>query len=227
MMPGDFVARPVTLPKGTFLMEFGQGLVLWDTTPESALAPKFALGITESVEIGVDAPLHYDPGVNEWAALHPRPHVAATWIDHDDYELGTRIVGLVPARPPVEPSLALEVPLLWRLSEVARLDIAPAFHVGLGDEQTLVARLRAQGSWQLSRSAFAGLAGSAQIGFVDSRDSGFDPEVFLGFTHQNYGRSFVDFVTRVFAQGIGGADEGHVSKGAGFAVALTFYPELY
>lgn len=227
VMPGDFVARPITLPQGTFKMEFGQALVLWDAPADSALAPVFALGITERLEIGVDAPLHYDPGIDGWAALHPRPHVGVTWTDQDDYEIGTRVRALIPARPSIEPSLAVSVPVLWRLSSVARLDIVPEFHTGLGDDRALVARLGAQGTWQLSPSVFAGLGGTAQIGFLDSRDSGFDPEVLLGFTHQNYGRSFVDFVTRVFAQGIGGAEAGQVSKGAGFAVALTFYPELY
>lgn len=227
VMPGDYVARPVTLPKGTFRLEFGQGLVLFDTPAESALAPAFGFGITEWLEIGVDAPLHHDPGEDAWAALHPRPHVAVTWLDEKEYEVGTRFRALVPARPSMEPSAALAVPALWRASAQARVDIVPELHLGVGSDDALVARLLAKGTWQVSPGMFAGIGATAHVGFVDARDTGFDPEVTFGLTHQNYGRSFVDLVTRGFVKSLASGESGHFSRGAGFDLALIFYPDLY
>lgn len=226
-MPGNYVARPVTLPRGTFRMEFGQGLVLWDAPAESALSPAFGLGITERVEIGVDAPLHHDPGMDEWVALHPRPHVAITWVDEEEYEIGTRLRVLIPGRPSMQPSAAVAVPVLWRASPEGRVDVVPELHVGVGSQEAIVARLSAKGTWQISPGMFAGIGGTAHVGLVDSEDTGFDPELTFGLTHQNYGRTFVDFVTHGFVKSLGGGEPGHVSRGAGFGLSLVFYPELY
>jgi hypothetical protein len=227
LMPGNYVARPVTLPRGTLRMEFGQGLVLWDTPATSALAPAFALGVTERVEVGVDAPLHHDPGKDEWAALHPRPQLAFTWFDEDSYEVGTRIRALIPARATVEPSGALSVPVLFRANQQTRVDVVPEVHVGLGSDDALVARLHAKGTWQLTPGMFTGLGATAHVGFLDSADTGVDPEVTFGLTHQNYGRAFVDLVARAFVKSLASGESGHFSRGAGVDLALTFYPELY
>jgi hypothetical protein len=208
-------------------MEFAQELVLWDTPAESALAPAFGLGLTEQLEIGVDAPLHHDPGADACTALHPRPHVAFTWLDEEAYEIATRIRVLVPARPSMQPSAAFSVPILWRASQEGRVDVVPELHVGLGDADAIVARVNAKGTWQISPGMFAGVGATAHVGFVDSKDTGFDPEISFGLTHQNYGRSFVDFVTHAFIKSLGSGDSGHFSRGAGFGFSLVFYPDLY
>lgn len=226
-MPGNYVARPVTLPRGTFQLEFGQGLVLWDSPAESALAPAFGLGVTEWLELGVDAPIHHDPGKDDWAALHPRPHIAFTWLDEDTYSIGTRVRALFPARPSMEPSGAVAVPVLFRFNEQTRVDVVPEVHVGLGSDDAIVARLHGKGTWQLSPGMFTGLGATVNVGFLDSRDTGFDPEIAFGFTHQNYGRSFVDLVMRGFVKSLASGESGHFSRGAGFDLALIFYPDLY
>ena len=127
----------------------------------------------------------------------------------------------------MQPSAAVAVPVLWRPNREGRVDVIPELHVGLGDDEAIVARVNAKGTWQISPGMFAGLGATAHVGFVDSRDTGVDPEITFGFTHQNYGRSFVDFVTHAFIKSLGGGEPGHISRGAGFGLSLVFYPDLY
>src|SRR5690606_33086998 len=89
-MPGDFVARPLTLPQGSLRFAFTYYAAFIDATEALGWMPSLAVGITSDLEVGFEVPVRYDDGVEEWTMLDPIPHVVWRWFDTPDLEIGAR-----------------------------------------------------------------------------------------------------------------------------------------
>lgn len=224
-MPGDVVLRPLTLPRGTMQLGFTQGVVFIDGS-DSANAPSFALGITEAIEFGLSAPLTYHQTVEEWVALQPRLHLAATIFDSDGVEMGALAAFTLSTLEDTEPTLLLSVPALFRPHPSWRLDTALQADLGFEKQTQLSFRVPLVARAQLSRGFYTGMGVAGEIGVSTNRTSGADAQVLLGTTYQTHGHAHVDLELQFFLENMGGA-EGSVSDGGGMFFSLRFFPELY
>jgi hypothetical protein len=226
-VPGDFVARPLTLPGGTFAFSFSQGVVMFDDEGTSGNSPAFRLGITPAIEVGISAPLRFDQGSGAWSVLQPLPHLGMTWEQTDSFEVGTRLGVLIPTSGQIDPQLKMEIPFLLRLHKKWRLDLAVLSEIGFEDATEVSLGALVGGSVQLTPWFFTGAEGALDLGVTGGRTTGVDAAIVAGLTYQSRGHANVDLVARFFVENMGGGREGQVSDGSGILLSVSFYPELY
>src|SRR5690606_25309532 len=130
-MPGDFVARPLTLPQGSLRFAFTYYAAFIDATEALGWMPSLAVGITSDLEVGFEVPVRYDDGVEEWTMLDPIPHVVWRWFDTPNLEIGARVRALIPATSNIGAAVNLGVPLSWNAHSALQLDAIPQLELGL------------------------------------------------------------------------------------------------
>jgi len=226
-LPGDVVARPLTLPRGTFVFAFDATSVFLDTAPLTTFVPSFALGVTEALELGVGAPTRYDQGEDAWTALDPAFRAAYTLFDDERFELAARAVALAPAASSAAPFLELGAPVLWHAHRRVRVDTGVAVEIAFDDDLETSLRVPLGLTVQAAPWLFVGAQGTADVGLSGGRDTGVDGEVFVGLTVQRGGQGYFDVVGRFFIDDLGAGVDGNLSNGGGFAGGVRFYPEAW
>jgi hypothetical protein len=221
------VARPLTLPEGTFVFSFHQGFVLADDAGSRGNSPAFALGITPELEFGISAPLRFDQGSSAWSVLEPLPHIGVTWEETDRFGVGTRVGVLIPTSAQIDPQVQLEIPVLLRPNESWRVDFALLSEVGFESSTEVSLGALAGASVQVAPWFFTGAEVALDLGVTGGRTTGVDGALLAGLTYQSRGHANVDLVARVFAENMGGGRQGQFSDGTGFSLSVSFFPELY
>jgi hypothetical protein len=227
VMPGRMVARPLTLPKGTFHLGFTSTSAFIGTEPASANAPWFSLGLTSRVEIGISAPLRYDQQIKDWTGVEPIPHVAATLYAADAWELGARAEVRIPTRVDTSPLARLSVPALIRINDSLRVDVGLQGELGFEARTEASLRVPFAATVQFTDWFFSRIRGAGEFGLTSDRTSGLDAGLLFGVTHQTGGQANVDLTLELFAENIGGGRNDRFSDGGGLLVSFGFFPELY
>lgn len=226
-MPGDVVARPLTLPRGTFAFAFGLGSVFSQDQSKTANSPNFGLGITDAVELGLRAPLRYDQGIEAWSPLEPTPYLAVTWEQREAIEYGTEVSVVIPTLGETDTQLNVAVPVLLRPHPQWRLDAAVEGQIGFEDETQVSIRVPVLARAQLLPALFVGLGAAADLGVTAGRDSGADLRALIGTTYQSRGRAHVELTGEFFIENMGGGPGDQLSDGTGFLLQVGFFPQLY
>ena len=226
-MPGDVVARPLTLPRGTFAFAFGLGSVFAGGQSKTANAPDFGLGITDAIELGLSAPLRYDQGTEAWSPLEPTPYLAITWEQREAFEYGTEVSVVIPTLGETDTQLNIAVPVLFRLHPRWRLDAAIEAQLGFESDTQVSIRVPVLARAQLLPALFLGVGAAADIGVTSGRDTGADLRALVGTTYQSRGRAHAELTGEFFIENMGGGQGDQLSDGAGFLLQVGFFPQLY
>lgn len=226
-MPGDYVARPVTLPEGTFELTLNNYLAFVDASEVVGWVPSFALGITDSFELGLSAPLRYNETLEEWTKLDPLVHVAQQWLDTPELEGALRAAVLVPLTSESDVQLELGLPFMWHASSLLRVDMGVTAVIALEDKTQAAVNVPLALSVQPTRWLFTGVFATPNLGVTSKRAFGVDAGMQLGFTLQARGSAQVDLLATLFAENVGTGSNGKTTDGIGTALTARFYPEIY
>jgi hypothetical protein len=226
-MPGDVVARPLTLPRGTFAFAFGLGSVFSESQSKTANSPNFGLGITDALELGLRAPLRYDQGTESWSPLEPTPYLAVTWDQREAFEYGTEVSVVIPTLGGSDTQLNITVPVLFRLHPQWRLDAAIEGQIGFEEETQVSIRVPVLARAQLFPALFLGVGAAADLGVTAGRDTGVDLRALIGTTYQSRGRAHAELTGEFFIENMGGGPGDQLSDGSGFLLQVGFFPQLY
>ncbi len=225
-LPGDLVARPLTLPEGTFVLAFSQGLVFIEGS-RSGNSPAFSLGINEALEVGIDGALIYSNELDDWIGLQPQPHFAMTLFQGEQVELGTKLEATISTTSDTHSSVTLGVPILLRLDSTWRFDGALEVDLGFEEQPQVSVRVPLLARAQLARWLYAGVGAAAEFGPTGGRKTGGDAQLLLGLTYQTHHRAHLDFETEFFMENLGAGEDSDIGDGGGLFLRIRFYPELY
>jgi hypothetical protein len=226
-MPGDYVARPVTLPEGTFELTLNNYVAFIDAAEVVGWVPSFALGITSSFELGMSAPLRYNETLQDWTELDPLVHLSQQWLDEPELESAIRIAALIPATSMSATQFELGAPFLWHASRTVRVDASVNAVVALEKATQVAANVPLGVTVQPTSWLYTGVSATPNFGLTKERQFGLDAGARLGLTLQARGSAQVDIVATMFAENIGNGRDGKTTDGIGTVFTGVFYPEVY
>lgn len=224
-MPGDFVARPLTLPGGSIALAFTYYAAFIDATEALGWMPSLSIGITSDIEVGFEVPVRYDEGINEWAMLDPIPHVAWRWFDRSDIEIAARVWALIPATSNIGAVLGVGVPFSWEAHSVLQLDAIPQLELGLEDPAPTQLAVPIALTVQAAPWLFTGVQAGPDIGLSEGGIA-IDGHVILGLTLQTWDTAHLDVSARFFVENAGAGQDDRFSDGAGTIISVGFFPHL-
>ncbi len=226
-MPGDYVARPVTLPEGTFELTLNNYVAFLDAAEVVGWVPTFAFGVTSSFELGMSAPLRYNESLQDWTKLDPLVHLAQQWLDEPDVEAAARLAVLVPLTSKSDVQLEFGVPFLWHATPGLRVDAAVNAVVALEEQAQAAVNVPLGVTLQATSWMFTGLSATPNVGLTNQRKMGVDAGARLGLTLQARGSAQIDLVATLFAENVGTGRNGQTTDGVGTVFTAAFFPEVY
>lgn len=226
-MPGDYVARPVTLPEGTFELTLNNYLAFADASEVVGWVPSFAFGLTSSFTLGMSAPLRYNESLQEWTKLDPLVNLAQQWLDQPELEAAARLAVLIPVTSESATQVEVGVPLLWHVSSSLRMDAEVNAVVALEDATQAAINVPLALTLQAASWIYAGVSATPNLGLTKDRKAGVDAGARVGLTLQSRGSAHVDLVAAFFAENVGTGRDGQTTDGVGTVLTAAFFPEVY
>lgn len=226
-MPGDYVARPLTLPEGTFELTLNNHVAFVDAAEVVGWVPSFAFGVTSEFELGMSAPLRYNESLRDWTKLDPLVHVAQQWWDTPELEAAARLAVLIPLTSKSDVQIEVGVPFLWHATSSLRVDAAVNGVIALEDPTQAAVNVPLGVTLQAASWLFTGLSATPNVGLTSQRKFGVDAAARLGLTLQARGSAQVDLMATLFAENIGTGRDGQTTDGIGTTFTAAFYPDTY
>lgn len=226
-VPARYVARALTQPEGTLALSFSNYTAFIATNQNAGWVPTFAFGVTKDVEIAASAPLRYDEGLRDWTYLDPIVDLTVAFFDEDDVELGARVGALIPATSHAGANVHLAVPMLWRATDVLRVDAAVEVGRSFGTPSAAGLRVPVGLTWQAASWFYTGLGGAPNVGFEGPSKTCLDAFAVFGLTLHARERAQMDISVRLFAENVGAGDRGKALDGGGATINAGFFPDIY
>lgn len=173
VLPMRYAERPLTLPRGTVRIDAtfaitSQEREALDRQTYVSFLGVAGFGVTDDIELGVIAlPLQISP---EGRFNDPGLYGLLRILSTDSLDLGLQLEATVPVRDSSAFSNALSGRVLWRASEIFRLDFAASLVAFYQDPIETSLRFPIVGTFQLTESFFLGVQTGLDVDYVSGAD---------------------------------------------------------